>query len=145
MPTFKLGECSVDLSVERLDGPLATADRQVAWRLYLELVARPALRDDAPAPDEIRALISAFRDLLAAWPAAQVETARPGQLGYLVLSIVQLVLVPCLQEGQASAQGWTATREFCRSLAAELARVYRFHDTTTALPADLRAAWRART
>jgi hypothetical protein len=143
MPTFRLGECTVDLKIEPLTGALAQTDRQWAWRLYLELVARPALRADELFADDLHDFVGALRAMLEDWPAAQIESPRPGHLGHLMTTVMELILVPCLVHGRNAPAAWTSVREFCHALARELASAYRFPDAGVNVPRDLLAAWRA--
>ncbi len=142
MPTLSLGECSVDLVVEPLKGPLAASERQIAWRLYLSLIASPILRSDAFSAAELSALVDELRRSLADWPAAELETTRANQLGSVMLTVIDVALLPCLHEGPPSPATWKAVRSFCQALGRDLARLYRFHDVGAALPADWQAAWR---
>jgi len=143
MPTFRLGNCSVDLTFVPLTGALAPADRQFAWLLYLELVARPALREETPNAAELAELITRWRQLLATWPAAQLERPAPTQLGYVVLAAIEMVLLPALRLDSIEPPAWHAVRMFCHDFAGELARCYDFNDAAAELPADLQAAWQA--
>jgi hypothetical protein len=145
MPTFRLGECTVELKIEPLTGPLAPADRQWAWRLYLALVARPGLRADELSADELRDFIGALQAMLADWPAAQIENPRPGHLGHLMAAVIELILVPCLVHGRHAPAAWVSVREFCHALARELASLYRFPDAGANVPRDLLAAWQGST
>lgn len=142
MPEFKLGKCSVDLQLERLTGPLAEDDRQVAWRVFLALSARPELRCAQASTDDLRAFVRTLVALIEAWPAGKVQPLRPGHLGPLVAAVVELVLMPCLGERPASPPQWDAVQRFCARLAQELAREYAFPDPVAGMPDDLRAAWR---
>jgi len=140
MSTFSLGRCSVELDIEPLAGAMAALDRQLAWRLYVTLVARPGLRRDDTAATELPELIRLLSALAAEWPAGTVETARPGQLGFLIVTVIELILLPCLD---ARAEGaWAAVRAFCAALARELSQSYRFVDPGLNLPKDLLDAWR---
>ena len=141
MPTFKLGQCSMDFAIEPLLGSLAAADRQLAWRLYLALVSRPAIRGDSFPRDEIFELVSSIRTMLEHWPAAQIEQARTGHLGFQMISVIENILLPCLERGGQAPQCWRATREFLAALARDLARIYKFPDAGANLPRDLLAAW----
>jgi hypothetical protein len=142
MPEFKLGKCRVELQLERLSGPLAADDRQVAWQLFLTLGACPALRRAQANTDDLGALVRTLLAHVAPWPAGRVEALRPGHLGPLVAAVVELVLLPCLGERPVSSAQWQAVQAFCARLAQELAREYAFPDPVAMMPADLRAAWR---
>lgn len=142
MPSFTLGNCRVELTIAPLTGPLEPVERQFAWLLYLELVARPALRDDVPAVSELADLIARCRELLAAWPAARLEGPTAGQLGYVVLAAVEMVLLPGLRPSALTPPTWQAVRAFCEDFARDLARLYGFVEPMSELPADLRAAWK---
>lgn len=143
MPTFTLGDCSVDLAIVPLAGPLAPADRQCAWRLVLELLTRPRLRGEAADLAELFELVTVLRRLLAEWPAAQVERPDPGHLGRVALSVIDCVLMPCLLAGSLPAPTWQAVRTFLQTWALELVHTYGFGDIGADLPSDLRAAWQA--
>lgn len=139
---FRLGECTLALTIEPLAGALASVDRQVAWRCYVALVTRPALRNDARTRSALEELITAFGTILAEWPAGQVDAPREGQLGYLLVTVIEAVLVPSLHHEDAGPASWHAVRGFCQSLARALAREYGFPDAGANTPADLLAAWR---
>jgi hypothetical protein len=143
MPTFRLGECTLELKIEPLAGALAQADRQWAWRLYLMLVARPALRSDELSAEDVRDFIAALQAILEDWPAAQIENPRPEQLGHVMATVIQMILMPCLVHGRHTPAAWTSVREFCHALARELASLYRFPDASANVPQDLLAAWQA--
>lgn len=93
MPNFKLGEYSVELAIEPLTGPLAQVDRQVAWQLYVDLVARPVLRADTATAAELGELLAAWRALLALWPAAHLDTPSADQLGAVMLTVIEMMVV----------------------------------------------------
>ena len=139
MTTFSLGHCSVDLAIEPLGGALTELDRELAWRLYVTLVTRPGLRNADPSAAELPELIRLLSELAAEWPAGRIETARPGQLGFLIIAVIEMVLLPCL--GARAGGGWTAVREFCAAFARDLARAYRFLDPGADLPKDLLSVW----
>jgi len=141
MPEFKLGQCSVNLQLERLAGPLSENDRQVAWRIFLALSTCPELRHPEPSTEYVRALVGTLASRIECWPAGQVECLRPGHLGPLVCAVVELVLMPCLAERTVSVVQWNAVRVFCARLAQEVARHYDFPDPVANIPHDLRAAW----
>jgi len=143
MPTFRMGECTLDLKIEPLTGALAQADRQSAWRLYLALVARPALRADELFAEDLRDFIGALQAMLEDWPAAQIENPRPEHLGHLMTTVIEMIFVPCLVHGRHVPAASTSVREFCHTLARELASTYRFPDAGANVPRDLLAAWRA--
>jgi hypothetical protein len=142
MPKFKLGQCSVDLGIEPLTGVLAAADHDLAWRTYLALVTRPELRQKQLPIKELQDLLSGWRQLLEQWPAPAIERPLPGQLGFLLLAVIELILMPCL--ASARADGWDAAREFLSALARELASVYGFVDPGASPPLDLLAEWQVR-
>jgi hypothetical protein len=139
---FRLGQCTLALTIEPLAGALAHLDRQLAWRCYLALVTRPALRNDTRSRDALEELITALGIILAEWPAGQVDAPRQGHLGYLLVTVIEAVLVPCLHHEDAGPASWHAVRGFCQALARELAREYGFPDAGANIPADLLAAWR---
>ena len=141
MPTFKLDRCSVELLIEPLVGPLATADRRAAWRLYLALLTRPALRLGTLEADAVSELLASIEEILAAWPSADLEHPQPRHLGPALGTIVEWVLLPSLvQGGQVTA--WQAVKSFCQALRQELAASYSFQDPSLNPPADLLEAWR---
>lgn len=142
MPEFKLGKCRVELQLERLAGPLAAEDRQVAWQVFLTLGACPALRHAQARSDELGALVRTLLGLVAPWPAGRVEALRPAHLGPLVAAVVELVLMPCLGERPVSPAQWQAVQGFCARLAQQIASHYDFPDPVAMMPGDLRAAWR---
>jgi hypothetical protein len=144
MPRFQLNDCSMNLRIEPLSGELAPADRHLAWRLYLALVTRPALRNEEMPESELRDLIDALQAMLEHWPASTIETPRPGQLGFLVVAVVEMILLPCVGHGKGASPGWRAVREFCSAFAREIAQTYSFPDPGANVPKDLLAAWRAR-
>jgi hypothetical protein len=141
MATFQLNDCTMNLQIEPLGGELAAADRRVAWRLYLALATRSALRDDQLPERELRDLIVSVQAMLADWPAAEIKAPRPGHLGFLVIAVVELVLLPCLN--RASPAGWRAVREFCHAFAREIAQTYGYPDAGANPPKDLLAAWKS--
>ena len=143
MPRFQLNECSINLRIEPLSEPLVYEDRQLAWRLYLALVTRPALRDDEMPAPELGELIDALRRMLEEWPAARIQAPRAGQLGFVVVTVIETILLPCISQQGAKARGWRAVREFCQALAREIAATYGFPDAGANVPKDLLAAWRA--
>jgi hypothetical protein len=142
MPTFTLNQCSIDLSVEPLGGALAAQDRQLAWSFYLALVTRYGLRDGDVSPQDLRALIDSMQAMLQRWPAGEIASPRPGHLGFLMVAIIEVVLLPCLQHG-ASEETGKAVYEFCRSLAREIAKVYGLPDAGANVPQDMLDAWRS--
>jgi hypothetical protein len=142
MPTFKLGDCAVDLKIEPLTGALAQIDRQCAWRLYLALVARPSLQADELFADDLSSFIERLQAAVEDWPAAQIEEPRPGHLGYLIASVIEMILLPCLVHGRRAATARSSVREFCHALARELADLYGFPDAGANMPRDLLAEWR---
>jgi hypothetical protein len=144
MPKFQLNDCIISLRIEPLDGALALADRRLAWRVYLTLVMRPALRGDQMPERELRDLIDALQMMLGQWPAGRIEAPRPGQLGFLIVTIIEMILLPCVSYGSGAPASWPAVREFCDSLAREIADTYRFPDAGANMPKDLLAAWQAR-
>lgn len=145
MAVFSLGDCSIELAIEPLAGPLAAADRQVAWQVLLELVGRPGLQRDAVTRDALAALADALRECLGDWPAGQVERPKPQHLGPVLLTTIEFLLLPCL-DGRCDGNtppGWPAVRTFCRALAREIAERYGFAAGRGALPPDLAQAWEA--
>ena len=144
MLKFQLNDCSMNLRIEPLSGTLAASDRRLAWRLYLALVTRPALRDEEMPERELRNLVLALQTMLARWPAARIEAPRPGQLGFLVVTVIETILLPCVRHGRETAAGWPAVREFCGALAREIAQTYGFPDAGASVPKDLLAAWQVR-
>jgi hypothetical protein len=140
MVSFQLNECTLDLQIEPLAGAQATADRQLAWRVYLTLVTRSALRQPQLSETEVRRLIGALEELLAQWPAAEIEKPVSAQLGFVIVTVVEMILIPSLSHAH-SADGWAAVRDFCQGLARELAKVYGFPDAGANVPGDLLAAW----
>jgi hypothetical protein len=141
MPIFQLGDCSVELAIEPLSGELETADRAVAWRLYLALLTRVSLRGDPPSAEGWREFLGALETALAPWPAAQLELPKAGHLGHVLTTSIELVLLPCAQHPDPQ-RVWPAVRVFLRDLATELARAYRFPGAVDKLPPDLAGAWR---
>jgi hypothetical protein len=141
MPRFQLNDCSLSLRIEPLSGELAPADRHLAWRLYLALVTQSALRSDQMPQRELHDLIHALRTMLDDWPAARIEAPRPGQLGFLVVTIIETILLPCVSYGEGASGGWPAVRQFCDALAREIAQTYGFPDAGANMPKDLLAAW----
>lgn len=144
MARFQLHDCSINLRLEPLAGELAAADRQLAWRLYLALATRPALRDEEMPEVEVKALVEALRTVLEDWPAARIEAPRPEHLGFVAVTIIETILLPCIRHGQGASPGWHATRDFCDAFARELARAYGLPDAGTNVPRDLLEAWQAR-
>ena len=144
MLRFQLNDCSMSLRIEPLSGALAASDRRLAWRIYLALVTRPALRDEDMPERELRDLIQALQAMLAHWPAARIEAPRPGHLGFLVVTVIETILLPCVIHGRQMSAGWPAVREFCGGFAREIAQTYGFPDAGAALPRDLLAAWQVR-
>jgi len=142
MPTFTLNQCSIDLSVEPLGGALAKEDRQLAWRFYLALTMRSGLRAGEISRADLQELVGAMQMMLQQWPAGEIANPRPGQLGFLMVAIVEFILLHCLSHG-ASAQASEAVRELCRALAREIATTYGFPDAGANVPQDLLAAWRS--
>ena len=141
MLKFQLNDCSMSLRIEPLSGRLAASDRRLAWRLYLALVTRPALRDQEMPERELRDLVHALQTMLVDWPAARIEAPRPGQLGFLVVTVIETILIPCVSHGKETSAGWFAVREFCGALAREIAQTYGFPDAGASVPKDLLAAW----
>src|SRR4051812_9660515 len=117
MPTFQLNDCCLSLRIEPLCGELRTADRQLAWQLYLALVTRPSLRNDEMPELELRALVAALQTMLETWPAAEVDAPRPGQLGFLIITVIETILLPCITHGSGTTPGWRSVRDFCHALA----------------------------
>jgi hypothetical protein len=142
MPRFQLNDCSMNLLIEPLLGELAPADRQLAWQLYLALVTRSGLREEEMPASELRDFVDALQTMLERWPASKIETPRPGQLGFLGVTVIEVILLPCISHGQGASPGWRAVREFCHAFAREIAEVYRFPDAGANVPKDLLAAWR---
>jgi hypothetical protein len=141
MPIFKLGECLVDLKVEPLTGTLAKIDRQLAWRLYLALVARTSLQADELFAKDLGNFIMAQQVALHDWPAAQIEDPRPGHLGHLIAAVIEMILLPCFLRGRDAPTARASVREFCHALARELASLYGFPDAGANMPRDLLAEW----
>ena len=139
MATFQLNDCSMNLQIEPLGGELVAADRRAAWRLYLALATLPALRDDQLPERALRDLIVSLQAMLEEWPAGEIKAPRPGHLGFLVVAMIEMVLLPCIN--RASPAGWRAVREFCHASAREIARTYGFPDAGANPPQDLLAAW----
>jgi hypothetical protein len=134
----------MSVRLEPLAGELAAADRELAWRLYLALATRPALRDEQMPEPDLKALVDALRTMLQDWPAAQIQAPQPGHLGFVVVTIIETILLPCISHGRGSPEGWRATREFCYALAREIANTYGFPDAGTNVPRDLMEAWQER-
>ncbi len=153
MATFTLGDCSLTLAIVPLDGELAAADRRIAWRLMVELLARPALRGESADADDLAGFVAELRRLIQEWPAAEVAQHDPGHLGPFTLAAIEWILLPCLAGADARAgagadaalpdRSWRAVRDFLQSWAGELALRYRFGDASRPLPADLCTAWLA--
>lgn len=137
MPTFRLKDCSLDLRIEPLAGPLARADRQCAWRVYLALLTRPALRDERMPEAELRDFVRALRAPLEDWPAAELADPRATHLGHALAAAIEAVFLPCLRHASSEAAAWPAVRDFCRALSSELARLYGFPDAGAGVPGDL--------
>ena len=144
MPRFQLNDCSMNLVIEPLSGELAPADRQLAWQIYLALATRCALREEQMPERELRDLVDALQTMLGYWPAARIEAPRPGQLGFLIVTVIEMILLPCVSHGRGASAGWRAVREFCDAFAREIARTYGFPDAGANVPKDLLAAWQAR-
>jgi hypothetical protein len=140
MVSFQLNECTFDLEIEPLAGAQAKADRQLAWRVYLTLVTRPALRHTQMSDSEVRRLIGTLEEVLAQWPAAEIEKPAAAQLGFVIVTVIEMILIPSLSHAE-STEGWAAVRDFCPRLARELAKVYCFPDAGANVPGDLLAAW----
>lgn len=138
MVRFQLNECTLELEIEPLAGAQAGADRQLAWRVYLTLVTRSALRQPQMSESEVRRVIGTFEELLAEWPAGEIDTPAPAQLGFVLVTVLEMILIPCLSHAE-SEEGWSAVRGFCHDLARELAKVYGFPDAS--MPDDLEVAW----
>ena len=142
MVTFQLNECSLNLQIAPLAGEQSVADRQLAWRTYLALIGQPALRRQQFDEAEVRRLIQTLKELVAQWPAAEIEKPDASQLGFVIVTVIEIILIPCLSRAQ-SADAWSAVRDFCHQLARELPRVYDFPDAGANVPGDLLAAWEA--
>jgi hypothetical protein len=93
---------------------------------------------------ELRDLVDALRTMLEHWPAPLIESPRPGQLGFLVVTVIETMLLPCVIHGKGASSGWRAVREFCDAFAREIALTYGFPDAGANVPKDLLSAWQAR-
>jgi hypothetical protein len=144
MVRFQLNGCSLNVRLEPLAGELAAADGHLAWRLYLALVTRVALRDEQMPQAAMAALVDDLRAMLEDWPAARIDRPRPEHLGFVVVTIIETILLPCISQGQGASPGWRATRDFCQAFARDLAHTYGLPDAGTNIPTDLIEAWQAR-
>jgi hypothetical protein len=141
MVRFELNECSIELTIQPLTGALATADRQVAWQIYLALVTRSTLRGTQLPEADVRDLIEQLQRLLDRWPAGEVEAPSATHLGFAMVGVIEMILMPCVTSAKKAPSEWAAVRSFCQELASDIAKTYAFPDASAAVPRDLRAAW----
>lgn len=120
MAVFKKGSFSVNLGIVSVGADVDDDDRQVAWRLYAQMVTRVAVRGklDAEGRDSfsgeilvesLESLHEFFREareLMASYPVGSFGQREKDHLGNFVARMLEVVLRPFLEKWQAYLRAW---------------------------------------
>lgn len=119
MATFAKGDLAVELTIAPLGGNHASADRQHAWELYVEIATRVAVRgnlDDgvetfshevlASSMDSLQEFFERVRSLVRSYPVGAVAPGETEHLGFVTARMLGNVYGPFLAKWATHLLHW---------------------------------------